>query len=551
MDALFRRAVIGVRSWSSGERGALLEALPVATVTAWVAVTEAGREWGDARLPSVRVLGHAGVALALLVAHSQGVAAGTATVASLSLTTALQMRLPDALRAVLGACALRALRPDTATREPQAAWRFAVVLLMMGGIALFASGDGDDDAGGDRTDAFALCGHVTLLAASATQPDAYARPLAALLVVAASWHARRPHLAWPLAVMGAASLPWSSVPPVRQRLLLGASPRADGLFVPERALWQTPRGPVRVAMVLIYAAALLGHAWAERLAEGGPSVDSDDDGRFASSLQAIHVGGIVAVCVFLYPQVHPRAHRSVRAIVCIAAAVDAAAAVAMLALLEGPPRPVALAVRGASAAGTAVALATLAPLAPLASSATGRPDEGSDRGPSGDVGSDVDCETGGHEGLGSGPTSARGRCARGRRIRWVGFGAVGLYVGHALSTLVLCDPPSDEAFARAFGRAVHLAFIVGGLGLEAQLHDDRLLLRLARTLAASDAIGTAADVALLYRDAGASQPANVLELVAHGALAATMAIALPVGRHRASGQLTFHAASTKCATVDT
>ena len=155
----------------------------------------------------------------------------------------------------------------------------------------------------DMVDAFAHAGHMTLFA-STVALDQSVTFVSACVCNLAFWLVRMS--AWDSAAYIA----------VAAYVYMGRRPstswQGEAEYWHSRTLWDC--SPLATLSVAVYSGLLLVKHW---------SCDTQDD----PPLFALHIGGIFATCVFVFPQVAPTAHQIFQAILCSAALVDAIVAV--------------------------------------------------------------------------------------------------------------------------------------------------------------------------------------------------------------------------------
>ena len=475
--------------------GGLVEVVPVAGAVLHGVALELDSAWRARCFQTVRVLGHAGVALAMLAFYAkENAPAGAATTIALSVTTSLALYDDELLmRAALLVAALSvfARRADL----------YASALV--GWSAWLVATPGDN-----RIEAFAFCGHVTLLAASMPQRGSYGRLLAPVTVLALA-----PSDAHSILLYAAL---WSGVPLIATTCCDSKRDENDDNKKDEKdeeesatdaaevadALWELDGGRVRTIALLSYAAAMLASEWASQSRCAG---ELHDDVSQTRELLALHVGGVVAVCLFLFPQVARESFAAMRLLLATVAFLDGGWSI-LNAIIEHADAPDSFgligwlcATRGATASLLALAIATASRASRFALS----PD-----------------------------TLARSHSSASSPARRLVAGALTVaYVSETLcaARVELVAIPTPVMARNVFGRAVHQCFIVGGLSIEALAYDDRLLLRLARTLLLFEAIGTASGIAESAR-------------WMHLGLSTVLCVALPsTGRRFRGGSLTFSA----------
>ena len=408
----------------------LARAGPVLALALRAAAEGVGDEWRGCA-PFVRALGHAGVFAVFVSVYVSEGAHGLAreVTAATSLAAAVATESASLLGGALTIGGLAAL-DDLSLPAGVVALGIAACDLLRGFGAV------------EAVEAFAQSGHVALLLAGSLCDGAEVFPIAAIVVAAC--HARNygevaaPPVPMPVAGLVLYACCDAAAGVARRR---AASPPPQPLW-PARSLWECERGVRKTAAVCACAGALVAHGTVLLL-----QCAADDDRRdFLVLVHALHVAGIVAVCVLVYPQISPRRARLVCAVLVCAPCADTAFSLAELAYAS-PTRAVAACLWAKVCTAPLVA-ATLATVEPLPRADPLRLEE------------------------------------HGRRTPHVAMRllAVALYIGVELRESLALSAAPD-----AFARAVHLCFIVGGLALEASLSASTLPTRLARLLAVAQA----------------------------------------------------------------
>lgn len=386
--------------------------LPVTAWTLLVMGLGLEAEWTDGCARLIRPVGHAGLFLSFVAASLVEHRVAKTVVSTMSLSLAVLWRddvllLPSALFMM------------------QDCYVFETVAMAASLYCL--------DVGPlHRSDAFAHAGHITLLASSAGATQSPVFLLACGLAAAyGALASDRLQLSTALVVAAAASFASTT---------FAERPGEDRLGC-ARSLWQCRHGRKTTVVVALYCIALYAHSL-------GPSCGDHTSDDLV--LHALHVGGVFAVVVFIFPQVSPSCFGYVKCIICLAATSDAL--VCAFRTYAHAIDPIGV-VRAVASAATALGVARAE--APPVNDALAAPVK--------------------------------------RRAHPLRYVAVAAYVAISFASQALVGP---AAVLLSFSYVTHTCFIIGGLAFESVHSNDLLTTRLTQVLLCSELVAYSSWVGL-------------------------------------------------------
>lgn len=256
-----------------------LPSLACTMVTCYYSIID---EW-DGVAPMIRGLGHAGIYTMFLVAHLKGFTAGTATVASMTLTLFFALEYYDTFRYVFLVSAIGLFGDE----------KLYTSALLCTGLNIVYYTHIYKDFG--FVDLYAYCGHITLLSAVGSVKTSFTFILSALLCLVAFLPLDQLIGFWICSVLNYVFYvsQHAGLPTIKKN----------------KMLWDQPNGKLKTLSVLSYCLILI--------LNGMYLCDTE-----SLLLHFGHVGGIAAVCLTLLPQADASLFGYVKLVVSSAAMFD-------------------------------------------------------------------------------------------------------------------------------------------------------------------------------------------------------------------------------------
>lgn len=399
--------------------------IPIILISLWVAIKGFIIEWNGCE-SFIRPLGHVGLFLGIFVtAHLLDMRGGSIAVGMLSLFTSNNTNLPEVLSTALITCGLYVLADAKMTYD-MIALGVAIINIPFPIMNVM--------------DAFAHSGHIAILVASAAVTSPIAFLLGSFIVSLISLTTT--NILSVCLTVSAAVYFYVNLSEMTEDCL----PH----YWSSRTLWQCRHGSKTTLCVVLYAAALL---WQGTLIKCNANI--------SYGLHALHVGGIIAICVFIYPQISISNHIASKVVVTCAALSDCTISTLRLSLQGGEMRDdlyYCLVLKTSTSFLSAIGLSLVEQL-------------------------DETSHLRFHERPTKTYTMLRLSCAV-------------LYVTCSLTLSLFLDNLTE-----ILADATHYCLIVGGLAIEAILNNDTLLSRLTCTLLLFEIIGGVIDM-LLFENNG-------------------------------------------------
>ena len=237
----------------------------------------------------IRPLGHAGLFMTLFAAHVYGIETGSVTVAYMSAFYSIFIDMFQGFEAMLIISSIYIMAQHPSFPCLSLGYAFSTLDLHNFGLSY--------------VDKFAFCGHATLFVTTGllTQSTTFFLSItlsAGILIMFSSS---------PLSAILACIASICYFGSLYERSAVEKVPWTS------RTIWQTKHGPVNVCILVLYAIALLWHGYMLHCQVS----------QFSMTLHALHVGGILAVCAFIYPQVSNKRFMVFKMLLTTAALADA------------------------------------------------------------------------------------------------------------------------------------------------------------------------------------------------------------------------------------
>ena len=249
-----------------------MTAMPIVAVAMWISTKGFINEWRSCE-SFIRPLGHTAILLVFVAAHLMNIKVGSAAVASLSLFASILIDIPEFVMTILVASGIHMATASLNVYD--------VIALS---IAITTSIP-ENATFLDNIETFAYSGHATVLVSCGVCKQSYAFFLSSLIVTIISLKFSA-HKVFAVSLSLSSALHFYSCLRIRDDV-----PQ----YWSSRPLWKCQHGYKTTGCLIIYAVALLWH---------GLLVTCDA----SYSLHALHVGGIVATCLFIYPQISSSSH---------------------------------------------------------------------------------------------------------------------------------------------------------------------------------------------------------------------------------------------------
>ena len=406
-------------------------------------------EWTNGCAELVRPLGHAGLFLSFVCAGMSNHSVGHVVVSTMSMSLAVLSNLD----VILLPAALYMLRHN---------FSFETIAIAM---SLYCIETEDLIF----SEIFAHAGHITLLSSPGVVAHSPAFLLACSVVTA--YHIMKNNenlvLSVVLVVTAAASFVLNNA----------HGPLKDNRLWSDRSLWHCRNGKLTTVVVLAYCMALFTHKFPSTCTH----TSSND-----IVLHALHIGGIVAVILFIYPQVSNVCFPYIRGLLCTAATIDAGICISRM--YWYPFDAIGL-IRGMFSITTAFGVYRVEPLA-------------------------------------SNPTDGTPiQCMPVHVLRYL---AVGAYIMISFTSQI-----GVTSTMSSFSYVSHICFIVGGLSIESIRSNDRITTRLTQILLASEFVG-------LISWSVYHQYALATRLIVDVVKIAVLLVALPTDLRSYEGVLSFN-----------